>query len=180
MKSAAQLKSEKEYADRRWVICKLRQAKREEQQGLRNKANEHRREAERIAAGHNWEDRELTDEFPVIDIEQANAVKPQSGPQENLVKASQDGGTEGRIGAISWRLFPAKNWINLTSENDGMRARILLADKRVDSGDVEFVNGIPFEWQCEEWGLRVSWPSDSTVQIRHGSEKVEIPFGGLP
>lgn len=179
-KGTTHLKSEREYADRRWVVCKLRQAKREEQQGLRNKANEHRREAERIAAVHNWEDRELADDFPAIDIEQADVVNPQSGPQESVIRTSHDGGTEGRVGAISWRLFPAKNWINLTSENDGMRARILLADKRVDSDDVEFVDGIPFEWRCEEWGLTVSWRSDSAVQIRHGSEKVEIPFGVLP
>jgi len=179
-KSSTHSKSEKEYADRRWVICKLRQAKREEQQGIKGKANEHRGEAERVAARYNWVERELADDFPVIDIDQADVVNPQSGQQENVIKASHDVGMEGRVGSISWRLFPAKNWINLTSENDGMRARILLAEKRVDSDDVEFVDGLPFEWQCEEWGLTVSWPSDSAVQIRHVSEKVEIPFGVLP
>jgi tetratricopeptide (TPR) repeat protein len=183
-KNTSGTRSEREYADRRWVICKLRQAKREEQQGLRNKASEHRREAERIAVSHQWNEDELADEFPVIDSEQVDAVRAQGGHQENAKKSSPDlvqsSSTEGRVGSISWRFFHARNWINLTSESDGMRARILLIDKRVDSDDVKFADGVQFDWVCEEWGLTVSWPTDSTVEIRHGSDKVEIPFGGMP
>ncbi len=50
-----------------WCLCKLRQARRENEEGRNDTAADHRREAEVIMARNGWREEDLGGEYPQVD-----------------------------------------------------------------------------------------------------------------
>ncbi|MEO2033113.1 MAG: hypothetical protein ABGZ35_13610, partial [Planctomycetaceae bacterium] len=169
---------DRNYAERRWVVCKLRQSKREETNGNARKAGLYRHAAEEVMEKHRWTARDVVNVFP--DITPADASgghirksttdnQPQQMPQKPTTTS------DNRIGTVSFRVFPAKGWVNLQSD-EGTCARIFLSDRRVTSDEVIFESKNDSMFRCEEWGLTVSWPSKSSISLVHKEETRVIEF----
>ena len=172
---------QRRYAENRWAICKLRQAKREEAEGNTKKASEYRHSAEQVMQKYRWDEQAVLDVFPEIDEGlrgvQEVATKP-GGPESKVSTAAERRDKEaGQLGSIAYRFILAKNWVNLESQ-DGLCARVLLNEMSIISEDVSFCKDGESSYFCEEWDLRISWFSRFVVTLTHGGvESREINFG---
>lgn len=175
---------DREYAERRWVVCKLRQANRQEREGLARKANSFRQDAARVMEKYGWTEEAVTDAFPEIETQGAVAVPGSEGPKEPRPKTTPDSaktvkdeqGTadhSGRLGSLSYRMIAPKGWINLDSE-DGLRARVLIRERTVTSEDVSVKELDDGNAECEEWGLQIRWLPDGAVEFRLGDEECRV------
>jgi hypothetical protein len=177
---------EREYAERRWVVCKLRQANREEREGHSKKANSYRQDAARVMQKHGWNEDAVPDGFP--DIPEADAVAPPSQkatwqPESASARVANatpvpQGVTDGRgqLGPLSYRVIASKGWINIEAE-DGLCARVLVHARKVASEDVSVKTSSDGYLECEEWGLRIGWASDGVVEFCLGDLRDKVVVG---
>lgn len=176
----------REYAERRWVVCKLRQANREEREGHSKKANSYRQDAERAMQRHGWNEDAVPDGFP--DIPETDAVAPPSQKTSRQPEAASAGAAKatpmpqgvidgrGKLGPLSYRLIASKGWINIEAE-DGLCARVLVHARKVASEDVSVKTNSDGYLECEEWGLRVGWASDGVVEFCLGDLRCKVIVG---
>ena len=169
---------EREYADRRWVICKLRRAARE---GNKKKILQ---EAEEVMKKYGWGEKDVPDAFPELpEIQDGlDAASPDgsiTGNQTGLEVSHElprvPGGslTRGSLGRLTYRLIPSKGWINLESD-DGLCARVFVRDRKVTSDDVPFAMLDGEFAECNIWGLKIQWISDDAVRFAINQESCDI------
>jgi hypothetical protein len=178
---------DREYAERRWVVCKLRQAKREEREGLEKKANSYRQDAAKIMEKYGWTEEAVPDAYPEIE---AQGILPAGGSgkvRESSTQANPDGAKtvtneksrgdyKERLGPLSYRVIAPKGWINLESD-DGLCARVLVRARMVTSEDVSVKMLDGGNAECNEWGLQIRWLSDGEVEFRLGDMERKIAIG---
>jgi hypothetical protein len=177
--------AEQEYADRRWVICKLRQAMRAARDGSEERAANYRHDAEEKMEMYRWSADNIQVSFP--DLSESTG-RLERRTQERSI-SSKDASTQttkpltddqiavdgrGRIGAISYRLIPVKRWINIESD-DGLCARILATERTVTSDDISITTLPQGIIECGDWGLRVTWLDDGTIRLTLGKEERDLP-----
>jgi hypothetical protein len=178
---------DREYAERRWVVCKLRQAARQEREGLEKKANSYRQDAAKVMEKHGWAAKDVPDEFPEIDAQGASPAPAPGEAREPRPKTTPDGakavkdekGTgdqKGRLGPLSYRVIAPKGWINLESD-DGLCARVLVRGRTVTSEDVSVKVLDDGNVKCEEWGLQIRWLSEGVVEFRLGEQECQVVLG---
>jgi hypothetical protein len=177
----------REYPERRWVVCKLRQATREEREGHEKKAKSYRQDAGKVMEKYGWTEDAVPDGYPEISVQdtasaphtgEAREPRPQVSPDgvKNAKDPKNTGDHKGRLGSLSYRVITAKGWINLDSE-DGLRARVLVRERTVTSEDVSVKLLDGGNAECEEWGLQIRWLSDSVVEFRLGEEECQVVLG---
>lgn len=179
---------DREYAERRWVISKLRQATRQEREGFEKKANSYRQEAAKVLEKYGWTEDAVPDAFPEICAQSAPPASRSVEATETLAKRGSDGtktvkdekGTgdhQGRVGELSYRVITPKGWINLDSD-EGLRARVLVRERTVTSEDVSIKILENGHVMCEDWGLEIRWLSDGVVEFCLREEKCRVVLGG--
>lgn len=179
-RDAASSNDERTYAEKRWVICKLRQAKREESESKTKKASGYRHAAEQVVRRYGWDSDEIADGFPRIDT-----LEPVAHTSVNTLAATvgrpvaiaeQREKEEGTLGSIKYRFIPAKAWVNLESD-DGLCARVVIGENQVTSEDVIFEKMADGSYQCELWNLRVTWPTRTSVALSFGTDHRAFSVG---
>ena len=68
----------------------------------------------------------------------------------------------------------SKGWVNIESE-DGLQARIAVAERRIESRDVEFDEIEGNSSTCEQWNLHVIWLSSQTVMFKYAGKELLTP-----
>lgn len=182
-RNAASSRREREYTDRRWVICKFRQASREAAEKNEKRAESYRQAAANVMEKYSWDERDVPDTFPELsDIAQDSRPDQESGrespktiPQDGEFGAGVPAGAEsrGRLGKLSYRYIPAKGWINIESD-DGLCARVLAHDRKLTSEDVRVVAGDGGHFRCDDWGLNVQWITPTIVRLSISSMHRDI------
>lgn len=176
---------DRDYAERRWVVCKLRQANRQEREGLEKKAYSYRQDAAKVMAKYGWAEDAVVDSYPEIQAQgaaparspgEAGDLRPKAGPEGAKRDEEIAGDHEGRLGSLSYRVFTPKGWINLESE-DGLRARVLVRERTVTSEDVSIKTLGGENMECREWGLQIRWLSDTAVEFRLGEMQCRVAIG---
>lgn len=171
---------DREYAERRWVVCKLRQANRQEREGHEKKANSYRQDAAKVMAKYGWAEDAVPDAYPEMSAQDAAPLMGAGEAITDGAKAAKDekysGDSIGKLGPLSYRVITAKGWINLDSE-DGLRARVLVRERTVTSEDVSVKVLAGGNADCVEWGLRIRWLSDVAVELRLGEEECRVVLG---
>jgi hypothetical protein len=167
--------SEKAYAERRWVVCKLRQAAREERDGFATKAASHRRSAQDVMRKYGWGLHNVRDEFPDLSQKagEDRAVVPAPVATSSQSVASVHAGASGSLGSLEFRYVQTKGWINIDSK-DGLRARVMMGAPQNPEGDVEFVAAGEDCFEANEWGLHVHWLSSDRVRFTSNGEQLDI------
>jgi hypothetical protein len=180
----------REYAERRWVVCKLRQASREDREGNVEKANSYRQDAAKVMEKHGWNEDAVPDAFPEVSASRPSTTPVlQSGKQaqpesvSHASKTSADAKStsdeRGQFGSLSYRVISSKGWINIEAE-DGLCARVLVHDRKVTSEDVLVEELDVGNAECDEWGLRIRWLADGVVEFRLGPTSREVSVGERP
>jgi hypothetical protein len=175
----------RELAERRWVVCKRRQADREEREGHEKKARSYRQDAAKIMEKYGWTDESVPDTYPDVsapseDLALAAQTSKESQLGSEAARTPRDvkprGEGRGHLGALSYRVIASKGWINIEAE-DGLQARVLVHERTVSSDDVavKVLEGGAVE--CEEWGLQIRWLSSSAVEFALGQTKCEVSVG---
>ena len=170
---------EREYAERRWVVCKLRQANREEREKNEKKANSYRQDAAKVMEKYGWAEDAVPDKFPDVSANSISAttelnaskeIQTESAPQ--LAKPSKEdnstGDKDGKLDSLSYKVITSKGWINIDAD-DGLRARVLVQERKVNSEDVVVTALKDGQFKCEEWGLEIRWISDGVVEFALGA-----------
>ena len=137
-RDSAASSEERAYAERRWVVCKLRQADREERDGRTRKASGYRRDAETVMNKYGWSEEDVPHAFPDLSAKEPGGETgegteaPGGRPNRRPAKTRTDrtpvprpaGASDhrGRLGILSYRVIAAKGWVNIESD-DGLRAR---------------------------------------------------------
>ncbi len=178
--------NEREYAERRWVVCKLRQARREEREGFAKKAGAYRQDAARLMGKNGWLESDVADGFPELSVAAgSDRVAPQAREpiaesplrvSHTPLESSATRDKRGKLGRLSYRIIGSKGWINIEAD-DGLCARVLVRERKVTSEDVSLVPWEEIHVKCEEWGLVVRWMSDSSVQFVLGTSECNISVG---
>jgi hypothetical protein len=166
--------NEKRYAQIRWVVCKLRQAER--QDSLTN-----RKEAQRVLDKYGWDEAVIKEEYPDIDDPVIEITSTSTGSKtapnvssfESTVQKLRDREAQ-QLGELEFKLLLAKGWVNIESE-DGLRARILIADQTIESSDVDFVQMNQHSYRCEEWNVDIAWLPDGSVKFSHSGCELATP-----
>lgn len=175
---------DRKYPESRWVVCKRRQAARQEREGFVNRANIHRQEAAKVMTKYGWKDEDVPDLFPVIDLvvsapnyhaaeHSEFRVKLCSESVKNVNNEREFGDQKSRLGSISYRVISPKGWINLDSD-DGLCARVWVRERKVTSQDISVMLQENGNVMCEEWELEIKWLSDGVVELCHGDEKRKV------
>jgi hypothetical protein len=184
-RDAATSSDDRAYTERRWVVCKLRQADREERDGRTKKASGYRQDAESVMTKYGWTEDDVPDVFPEMSgttpnipteasIKRAH-VDPEKVPKRQVAIPTRatvpDSG--GRLGALSYRVIAAKGWVNIESD-DGLRARVHISERSLTSDDLDVRKLEEGDFECADWGLRVRWLSDSTIQFVLGDTTCDV------
>jgi len=151
---------EKQHAKVRWVVCKFRQA---ERQGSRR--NENAALDAMVRFGLSGQD--VTDEFPTIT--ESDLRPGQSNEDKVLEIASRTevlpDGKRVAVGSLEMNFLVKRGWVNVDSK-DGLRARVVLSARCVESDDTEVVV-LGDEYDCPEIGLHVSWSQAGDAILQH-------------
>jgi hypothetical protein len=178
---------DREYAERRWVVCKRRQANRQEREGLEKKANSYRQDAAKVMERYGWTEEAVPDAFPEIETqgsvpsagrEEIRESRPKTTPDsaKTLKDEKTTGDHKGRLGSLSYRVISPKGWINIESD-DGLCARVLVRGRTVTSEDVSVKILDAGNAECEQWGLQIRWLSEGEVEFRLGEMECRIVIG---
>ena len=157
---------EKKYAEIRWVICKLRQA-------ARQNSEANRKEAQKVMDKYGWDEAIIRDEYP--DLKQAfQESKPNLQPISDGTTAVIDSPKlknreRTKAGKLEFHFLQDKGWINI--ESDGLQARVLILDKLLESTDVSIVKLENGSYVCEDWDLVVVWLGDNSVALKHAGQE---------
>ena len=175
-RDSADSPGDREHAERRWVVCKRRQANRQEREGREEKANSYRQSAEKVMEKYGWTTESVPDAFPEIEAQGAALTAGTGETNEPRTRITTDGANtvmnekipgdrEGTLGFLSYRLIGSKGWINLDSQ-DGLRSRVLIRARKVTCDDgLSLKENDDGTKECEEWGLKIRWLSDMEVEL---------------
>ncbi|MEX1028178.1 MAG: hypothetical protein WD049_09265 [Candidatus Paceibacterota bacterium] len=157
---------EKTYAQQRWVVCKLRQADREDREGHTKKAANYREDASAVMEKLSWTEEHVSSGYPVLSDDGTGQRVP---TREFAGTVSQ----QGKFEFLTFRVLTTKGWVNLESD-DGLRARVHVQERRITSDDVSVQVGDGGELLCPEWGLRVRWIGDGKIQLGIGDKVFDL------
>ena len=166
------LPAEKQHARIRWTVCKLRQAKR---QG--SKRNE--QEAQRYMDKFGISEVDLQDEYPAV------IAPPPPSTVPAIESKTADLRAEPRIlpdrervsvGTLEFNFVRDRQWVNIESE-DGLRARVLIESRLVESQDTAVVRQSEDVFQCPEIRLSVEWMSNGNVTLTHNGIAWQVDGG---
>lgn len=177
-RDSSKLDQEREYAEKRWTICKFRQAKREEVGGYSKRAASHYQEAQMVMIKYGWNETDVEDAFPSKDDLNRVTFGNQPKDHSNTPSSTVDQGNapqSGKLGSIAYRFVPTMKWVNLESD-EGLCARILITERRVTNSDVEFTQTGPSVLFCVPWNLSIEW-SPTSLAITNNEGKKVIHFG---
>jgi hypothetical protein len=169
---------EKAYAERRWVVCKRRQAEREEREGFQNKADGYRADAQKVVARYGWDDSQVAEGFPGLNDFRKSEAKGdvnQLDATQNALKEPSQRAAVRRLGDLEFRHITDKAWVNIDSQ-DGLRARVFLREQRVESDDVAVSPMSDGIHQCKEWGLAIRWSSAGAVQFKISDDEFSVHY----
>lgn len=165
---------ERRYAQIRWVVCKLRQADRQ-------KSSANRKDAQRVMDKYGWDESVISEEYPNVDVISRLAAAPSEesilvppvrhAPDSELQLLDRE---TKRLGQLEFKLLSSKGWVNIEAE-DGLRARVLLIEKTIESSDVEFEHLDDSTFRCPEWSMGVSWLPEGGVRFTHPNGELLIP-----
>ena len=176
---------EERYARQRWIVCKLRQADREERNSDLLKADTYREIAREVVHRYGWSEKNFTDGFPRLDLKRVALDDLLNDADEPDLPATPRAGdhaaaprhTSGRIDRLVYRVFPSNQWVNLESD-DGLTARIEAGRRQVNSSDVTVERRTETEYAIVEWKLIIEWVDEETVRLRTGTARCDIPVAG--
>ncbi len=180
----------REYAERRWVVCKRRQASRQEREGYDKKASSYRQDAAKVMERYGWTEDAVADTFPELpagsfDTTLSLRANKKSQPESvsSTAKTSRDakstGDERGQVGPLRYSVIASKAWINIEAE-DGLCARVLVHERRVTSNDVSVKSLEGGHVECEGWGLQIWWLTDGVVEFRLGQMVCKVSVGEHP
>lgn len=175
IRDTAKSPSDKRYAEYRWVICKMRQAAREERDGFATKAASHRRSANDVMRKYGWGLDSVRDEFPDLS-QKGGEDRPTTSPaaaSSSQIAPSTHACASGSLGALEFRYVQSKGWINIDSK-DGLRARVMMGAPQIPEGDVEFVVTAEDTFEAKEWDLHVRWISSDRVRFTLKGDQLDI------
>lgn len=159
--------TERVYAQQRWVVCKFRQADREEREGNIKKAANYREDARAVMERHGWNEDSVSSAYPIVS--DVDYVQPE--PTRELGGIAP---VQGRFEFIVFRVLGSKGWVNLESD-DGLRARVHVWERRITSDDMTIRVAEGGVVICSEWGLQVRWIGDDRIQFGLGDKEFDLP-----
>ena len=166
---------EKEYAEKRWLTCKLRQAKREEEISPRSvRARSYHESVERLLDKRGWDSGDIPSGYPPLDAEINRTVKAQM--KATVTPNPHVPSNMATLGGLSLRFSSLRGWVNIESE-DELCARVLVAEKRVANSDVDFEE-VDYGYFCAEWKLRLIW-QDDRLTLTKGDKSLTLVEGTL-
>lgn len=163
---------EKRYAQVRWVVCKLRQAERQN-------SSSNRKEAQRVMEKYDWDDDVTRDEYP--NLEDGERFQPpkiggellETGSSEQAPVQLHDRQTT-VIGDLEFKFVRLKGWVNIESD-DGLRARVVISEQRIESLDVQFLDLEDKSSKCDQWNLHVIWMPKCIVKLKCAGQELFTP-----
>jgi hypothetical protein len=163
----------RKYAQIRWVVCKLRQAKRQN-------SNANRQEAQRVMDKYQWDDDVVREEYPAnID----GSLTPVSSDSEQETARAVRAVTlladreRVTVGQLEFTYLEARGWINIES-SEGLRARVLIGEVSVESNDVEIQKRDANTYIFHDLGLQVQWQDGGTVNLMHDGQLLQVVGSG--
>ena len=180
---------EKEYADRRWVVCKLRQATRTENDGQPKRARNMTLDAGKVMEKHGWSENDVPETFPDLQFGiSSRAIDAQESKESQTAPPRHFGGKRldeadqndrrGRLGSLTYRVIASKGWINIEAD-DGLCARVLVRARKITSEDVAVNSLEEGRIECPDWNLLIQWLSDDEIQLKVGSDECKIVVSEL-
>jgi hypothetical protein len=161
---------ERAYAQMRWVVCKLRQADREEREGRAIKAANYREDAHAAMEKEGWAGQKVPTEYP--DLSSHSTLQG-----EIAARSARTGDHSGRFEFINYRVLMSKGWVNLESD-DGLRARVHIGERRVSSDDFVIEEKSDGQKYCTAWGLSVRWNGHDAIQLVVGDKSCDLALTG--
>jgi hypothetical protein len=168
-----------DFCNRRWVRCKLRQEARDRAADRRVQADRNKEMAEKRLRTFAWTVDDLGPDYP----DKALLAKGYAQPGHRAAShpASRD---EPRPNEESWHLngltfrhYRIAQRINIES-GMGELARIDLAKRTVESGEVEVTTTAQDQWFIAAWGLTVTFTGmDGHVTLRSGNAERQVVPG---
>jgi hypothetical protein len=170
----------KDYANRRWIRCKLRQEKRERSHDRRPVADKYKEQVESRLRTFDWTQEDLGPEYPDRRlVEKGYDQEAKSSPRQERAGTEIRGGDVNRwhLGPLTFDRFRTSNRINITS-SIGEQARINLVAHEVISDEVDVERTSKEEWYIAHWGLRITLSADEgAMQFEVGAEHSQITLG---
>lgn len=154
--------SEKYFARVRWVVCKLRQAKR---QG--SKKNE--LEAQRFCEKYGISAEDLGTDYPDVSNELSREHKAVS-LKDRAFESSGIPFLPDRervvAGKLEYNYVRERQWVNIES-SDGLQARVRIDEQSVESQDTQVVRLENGAFVCNELELKVEWLENKHALLTH-------------
>jgi hypothetical protein len=169
---------DRHHAERRWVVCKLRQARREDKEGHDKRAGSYRSDASKVMEKYGWKEVDDLDSYPELPplpalFPLASVIVAGRKVADSSLTSRSEGA--GRIGPVSYRIIANKGWVNFDWD-DGSRARLFLRERRVDSDNVTTVDP-DGRIHFPDSGIIIGWHPDGRMYFHFAGEEcmVDVP-----
>jgi hypothetical protein len=171
----------RQYANKRWIHVKFRQANRERQANRRAVADRYKEQAEARLRTFDWRMTDIGPEYPDMTLIERGyeTASRLSIPQVKTVVVDRNQDEVWKLGSLTFRRYAAGNRVNIESAL-GEQARIDLSQRSVSSSDVAIAQPTANEWTCDSWGLIVRFDEPASIAaIRAGDQERKISLPAL-